>query len=150
MRQTSLRLFAAAALSLIGLPALAQSNACVEGQKLLQERQTLMKQWTEMSGGGKKVDPRPACTVFTKLVNNSSNTMKWLDANKDWCQVPDEFAEGFKASHPNIVKTKDNACQVAAKVTEMQKKAAQGGAAGAGMLGGPGLTGQYKVPQGAL
>jgi hypothetical protein len=150
MRASSFSLPLAAVLALAATPTLAQSNACTEGQKLLTERQTLMKQWMDMSGGGKKkVDPRPACTLFTKMASNSTATLKWLEANKDWCQVPEGFVTGFKESHDSVLGTKNQACQVAAKVTEMQKKAAQGQGAG-GMLGGGGLTGEYKIPQGAL
>jgi hypothetical protein len=152
MRAYSFRLPLAAVLALAALPALAQGNACQDGQKLLTERQTLMKQWVDMSGGGKKkVDPRPACTLFTKIANNSSATLKWLEVNKDWCQVPEGFVTTFKESHDGVLSTKNQACQVAAKVTEMQKKAAEAQrAGGGGMLGGGGLTGEYKIPQGAL
>ena len=143
----------AAVLALASSPTLAQSSGCQDGQKLLTERQTIMGQWAEMVKGGKKIDPRPACTVLSKVATNSTATLKWLEANKDWCQVPDGFVENFKQGHDGILKTRSQACDVAAKVEEAQKKAAQAqrsGGPGGGMLGGGGLTGEYKIPQGAL
>jgi hypothetical protein len=153
MRALSKSLPLAAVLAVMALPAFAQTNVCEEGQKLLTERQTLMGQWAEMVKSGKKIDPRPACTVLTKVANNSNATLKWLDTNKDWCQVPEGFVNGFKQSHDGIIKTRGQACDVAAKMAEAQKKAAQAqrsGGAAPGMLGGGGLTGEYKIPQGAL
>ena len=105
-----------------------------------------------VNGLGKKIDPNAACSVFTKLAANGSATLKWLDANKDWCAVPDAFVDGFKADHQKVSSFKGKACQVAAQQATMQKQqreAAQGGGGG-GLLGGPGLTGEYKIPRGAL
>ena len=154
LRAFTLSLPLAAVLTVAAVPAFAQSSACTDGQKLLLERQNLLKQWNDMSGSGKKkVDPRPACALFNKMASNSSSTLKWLEANKEWCQIPDNFVQSFKQGHESVVSTRTKACEVAAKVTEMQKKAAQAQGAGgapAGMLGGGGLSGEYKIPQGAL
>jgi primosomal replication protein N len=110
-------------------------------------------QISKLAGKDKKIDPRPACTLFTKLVANGEATIKWMDANKDWCQVPDLAVTNFKTEHQSVSKTKGQACQAAAKMAAMEKQARQAQQQqqkGGGMLGGPGLTGQYKVPQGAL
>jgi hypothetical protein len=144
-----------AALSLVSVtaPASAQSSSCQEGQKFLGERQSIGQQISKLAGKDKKIDPRPACTLFTKLVANGEATIKWMDANKDWCQVPDLAVTNFKTEHQSVSKTKGQACQAAAKMAAMEKQARQAQQQqqkGGGMLGGPGLTGQYKVPQGAL
>jgi hypothetical protein len=144
----------AAAGVLVSAPAFAQSSSCQEGQKILADRQGLIQQIGKLTDGGKKkqLDPRSACTIFSKLATNGDAGVKWIDANKDWCQIPDQFAQGFKQDHTRAVDMKGKACQAAAKMAEMQKKAAeaqkQGG--GRGMLGGPGLTGSYSMPKGAL
>ncbi|MBM6592699.1 hypothetical protein [Microvirga pudoricolor] len=140
---------------LMAAPAFAQaSNDCAYAQKFLGERQSLIKQIQGLGGSGKKktVDPRAACTIFSKLVTNGDGGMKWIESNKDWCQVPDEFASNFKADHGRAVEMKGKACAAAAKVAQMEKQArdAQKNGGGGGLLGGGGLTGTYKMPQGAL
>ena len=145
----SLSLVAAAAF-LAPAPALAQSADCAAFPKTLQERQELIKQ---VNGLGKKANPKDACTLFTKLTTNGAGGLKWLELNKDWCQVPDQFAETFKADHARVSNIKGQACKAASQVAGMEKKAreqAQQGGARSGLLGGEGLSGSYKMPQGAL
>jgi hypothetical protein len=137
----------------VAAPALAQSSNCQDAQKFLSERQSLIQQINQLGGGGKKkqVDPREACAIFTKLTVNGTTGIKWLEANKDWCQIPEQFAEGFKQDHARSVEMKGKACQVAAKMAEMEKQAKKGQQGGAsGLLGGGGLTGSYTMPKGAL
>jgi hypothetical protein len=146
--------FAAAGI-VMAAPAFAQSNSCQDGQKILQERQSLIQQINKLSNGGKnkKLDPRAACTIFTKLATNGEAGVKWIDANKDWCQIPDQFAENFKQDHGRAVNMKGQACQAAAKMAEMEKRAkqqAQQQQQGGHNPFGGGLTGTYSVPKGAL
>lgn len=145
---------AALSLAVATAPAVAQSGVCQEAQKYLGERASLGQQISKLAGKDKKIDPRPACGLFTKLVANGEATLKWMDANKDWCQVPEQAVVNFKAEHDSVSKTKGQACQAAAKMATMEKQARQAQQQqqqrGGGLLGGPGLTGQYKVPQGAL
>ena len=97
------------------------------------------------------MDPKAACAAFGKLVANGTTTLKWAEANKDWCQIPEQFIEGIKTDHEKVTKIKGQACTVAAKVIEMEKKAASGQSGGpASLLGGGGLEGTFKMPQGAL
>ncbi|WP_246505343.1 hypothetical protein [Microvirga antarctica] len=141
---------------LVAAPAFAQSSDCQEAQKFLGERQSLIQQINKLGGGGKKktVDPRAACGIFTKLVNNGSAGVKWIAANKDWCQVPDQFATNFSDDHKRAVEMKGKACDAAAKMAQMEKQAREGaksgGGGGGGLLGGGGLTGTYSMPKGAL
>jgi hypothetical protein len=147
--------FAAAGI-FVSAPALAQSSSCQDAQKFLSERQSIIQQINKLGGDGKKkkqIDPRSACTIFNKLVANGNTGVKWIDANKDWCQVPNQFAESFKQDHKRALDMKGQACSAAAKVAAMEKKAkqqAQQGGGARGPLGGPGLTGSYSMPQGAL
>ena len=140
--------FVAAALPLIlpalGSPALA---SCQDMQTHLLERKNLVGSIQAMTQGGKKMDPKAACTVFGKLVTNGTTTLKWAETNKDWCQVPDQFVQGLKADHDRVVQMRGRACSFAAKQIEMEKKA---GGQGGSMLGGSGLEGTYRIPQGAL
>jgi hypothetical protein len=156
---THARLHLAAAFATVGLvfaaPALAQSNSCEDGQKILVERQSLIKQFQALGGGAKKkpVDARVACTIFTKLVSNGDKGIKWMEANKDWCQVPDQIVTSFKSDQSHVTDLKGKACGAAAKMAQMEKQAREAqknGGGGGGLLGGGGLTGTYKIPQGAL
>jgi hypothetical protein len=136
-------------------PALAQSSSCQDGQKILLERQGLIKQFSKLSDGGKKkqIDPRNACSIFTKLVTNGSAGVKWMADNKDWCQIPDQVVENFSQDHKRAQDFKGQACKAAAKLAEMEKRAkqqAQQQQQGGGRLGGGGLTGTLSVPKGAL
>lgn len=155
-----IRLHLLAAFAVAGIfmsaPALAQSSACQEGQKILQERQGIVQQINKLTDGGKKkqMDPRSACTVFSKLVTNGDAGQKWMTDNKDWCQIPDQVVEGFSKDHKRSQEIKGQACQAAAKMAEMEKRAKQqaqqaqqGGMAG--KMGG-GLTGTLSIPKGAL
>ena len=139
-------------------PAFAQASGCQEGQKILQERQGLIQQVNKLTNGGKnkQIDPRAACTIFTKLVSNGTTGEKWMTANKDWCQVPDQLIQSFAEDHKRSQQFKGQACGAAAKMAEMEQRAkqAQQGQQGqqggmAGKMGG-GLTGTLSVPKGAL
>lgn len=147
---------ALAAASLASTAAMAQSAACQEGGKLMNQRQAIVAKLSSL--GKNKIDPRAACPLFGQLVSNGSAAIKWLEANKDWCSIPDGFVENIKGDHAKAADLRTKACAAAAQVQALEKKARQaqqeGGSPGAGgaggMLGGPGLTGSFKLPQGAL
>ncbi|WP_134494282.1 hypothetical protein [Microvirga pakistanensis] len=146
-----------AALAAVGIlasaPAFAQSSACQDGQKILLERQSIIKQINGLTGGGKKkqIDPRAACGVFGKLVSNGDAGLKWMTTNKDWCQVPDQVVTNFEQDHKRAQTFKSQACGAAAKMAEMEKRAKQQAQQQGtpGRIGG-GLTGTLNVPKGAL
>ena len=143
-------------------PALAQSAECQRGGAMLNTRQALVAKLSALGSKNKKqVDPRAACTLFGQLVSNGASVIKWLDTNKEWCSIPDSFVEGLKGDHAKAAELRGKACTAAAQMAVMEKKAREqqqqqaqggGGPAGpaAGPLGGPGLTGSFKMPQGAL
>jgi hypothetical protein len=136
----------ATAAMLFPLFAVAQSSACQELGTHLTERKSLVQTIQGMSANNKKMEPKAACAAFGKLVANGTTTLKWAEANKDWCQVPDQFVEGIKTDHDKIVKIRGQACAAAAKQAEKGRS----GQGGSGLLGGDGLEGSYKIPQGAL
>jgi hypothetical protein len=135
-------------------PAFAQSSACQEGQKILQERQGLIQQINKLtsSGKNKQIDPRAACSIFTKLVTNGTAGQKWMTDNKDWCQIPDQLVQSFAEDHKRSQQFKGQACGAAAKMAEMEKRAKQQQTQQGGIAGkmGGGLTGTLTVPKGAL
>jgi hypothetical protein len=129
-------------------PVLAQGAAgCGDIQKMLVERKGLAASLAPKKKG-EKLDAKFACGQFGKLVSNGNSLIKWVDANKDWCSIPDAFVTGIKADHERASKIRVQACSVAAKMEKMEKQAKEGG--GGGLLGGGGLEGTSRLPQGAL
>ena len=126
---------------------------CSGIQKTLLERKSLIAQANVASNGKQKMTPQAACALFGRLQANGTVGMKWITTNKEWCSIPDSFAEGFKADHLKVGGIRTKVCGIAAQATKMEAQArtqAQNGGGGGGLLGGPGLTGSFKLPQGAL
>ncbi|WP_375455214.1 hypothetical protein [uncultured Methylobacterium sp.] len=132
--------------------AFAQAAECSAIQTTLQARKDLVAKANSASNTKKKMTPQEACALFGRLQANGVEGIKWITANKEWCSIPDAFAEGFKADHTKVAGIRTKICGIAAQATKMEAQArtqAQNGGGG-GLLGGPGLTGQFKLPQGAL
>ena len=146
LRSFALSLLAVGALAGTAAPAAAQ--VCQEGSKFIQERQAIVQQLNKAGGKDRKLDPRMACGTFGKLLANGEQSLKWLETNKDWCQIPDQVVENLQQEHNKVKEIRGQACQAAAKLTQMEKQARQQ-QQGGNPFGG-GLTGQYKIPQGAL
>ncbi|GJD48188.1 hypothetical protein OPKNFCMD_0904 [Methylobacterium crusticola] len=137
--------------------ALAQGVDCAGIQTTLTERKDIVAKVNAASQTKKaKLTAAQACALFGKLQANGTEGLKWITANKDWCSIPDSFVEGFKADHSKVTTLRGKVCNAAQQQAVMEKKAraqaAQnaGGGGGGGLLGGPGLTGSFRVPQGAL
>lgn len=133
-------------------PAPTVATDCSGIQKTLAERKALVGRANAASTSKKKMTPAEACSLFGKLVSNGHEGLKWIAANKEWCSIPDSFAEGFKADNAKVTTIRSQICGVAAQAAKMEAQAraqAQNGGGG-GLLGGPGLSGSFKLPQGAL
>lgn len=132
-------------------PASAQASSCQDAQVFMKARQSIVEELNKLGGKDKKMDPRKACASFGKLAKNGETGLKWFEANKDWCQVPDQVVQNFTQEHDKVKELRGQACKVAAQVNEMEKKARQ--AQQQQQRSNPfagGLTGEYKIPQGAL
>lgn len=131
----------------------AQSSSCGELNKFLTQRKAIA---AKLSGLGKKnIDATLACSGFTQLVANGGGLIKWAEGNKDWCQIPDTFLESVKTDHGRSQQIRAKACGIAAKQAQMEKRAkaagaGPGGGQSSGLLGGGGLEGERRMPQGAL
>lgn len=131
--------------------ALAQSVVCDQGKKLFAQRQSLIEQINSWSK--KKVDPGVACSTFGKLQTNGAETIKFVETNKDWCQIPEQFLTSLKDQQKAIVSNRGQACKVAAQMNQ-QRNQAQAAAAAArdNPFAGPDQVtgGPLRVPGGAL
>ena len=123
--------------------------SCTDIQKMLLQRKSIGERISAATAGKKQIDAKRACTDFGALVSNGQTLLKFTDVNKDWCQIPDSFVQGIKEDHGRAVKIRSQACGAAAKQAQMEKQAREGGGGG-GLLGGNGLSGASRLPQGAL
>ncbi|GEP00881.1 hypothetical protein MHA02_32680 [Methylobacterium haplocladii] len=127
---------------------------CNAIQKTLTERKNLVAKANAASQSKQKMTPAQACALFGQLHNNGVTGIKWIATNKEWCSIPDSFAQGFKADNEKVGGIRSKVCGMAAQVTKMEAQARAGaggeGGGGGGLLGGPGLSGSFKMPQGAL
>ena len=128
-------------------PALAESSTCQEAQKFMSERASIVQGLNKNAGKDKKLDPRYACSAFGKLVSNGETGLKWFDANKEWCWVPTRSwktsrgaRQGEGPARPGLRRRRKME-----KMQQQAKKAPQSG----NPFGG-GLTGEYRIPQGAM
>lgn len=148
-KQVLLAGFAVFSLALTAPEASAQAtSSCQDIQKILGERKSLVDQLNKASEKKKQLDAKFACTVFNKLNANGTIAAKWLEENKVWCQVPDDFVTGFMKDHEQVAKLRVQACKAAAQMDAARKQAQQGG--NANPAWGGGLSGQYRMPKGAM
>ena len=131
------------AVAFLGAAAPAFADCQEDLGKIMQERQTFIDTLSKMNNGGKgKLDPIAACPKLRSLAAVEGKVVAYLEKNKDWCNVPDNFLENAKQGRAKSVSFAAKACQVAAQVQKMKQQQAQGGGAG-----GPQVQ---KLPAGPL
>ncbi|MGI6244722.1 MAG: hypothetical protein ACOYJQ_03010 [Pseudochelatococcus sp.] len=131
----------------------AQTSSCEKISTYLEDRKKLVGRINKL---GKRPDAKSACSLFGNLVSNGNATLKWLETNKDWCQIPDQFIQGFKADNAKASQIRGQACKAATQQAAMEKRArevqrqqSQQSPMLGGNAGDP-VTGQMRIPQGAL
>lgn len=154
MRIVSLPAFAVVAAGFGATGALAQSPACLEGQKLMEQRGALIQGLANQ--GKKKMTPVQACGKFNALVGNGTKLLAWFEQNGAWCNVPDTIKTRVQDDHKQAQSVRGQACGVAAKQKQMEAQAARAARqnsmapGGFGGNGGDLVSGAMRVPQGAL
>lgn len=140
-------------------PAFAQASGCEKAQTFSSERQGIVARLNASSKAKRKMTPQEACSVLGKLVSNGNSFIAWANANKDWCQIPDQFVEGLTADNANANKIRGQACNAVKQQAVMMERAraaqarqAQQQKGGAGAFGGADAVtgGPVRVPPGAL
>lgn len=130
----------------------AQEGVCARISTFLEDRKALVSRINKL---GKRPDPKSACSLFRNLVSNGDAAIKWLETNKDWCQIPGEFIQGLKADNAKASEIRGQACRAATQQATMEKRAREAAKQQqqSPMLGGSDgdpVTGRIPVPQGAL
>lgn len=124
----------------------AQANVCQSAGPLLEERRSIVEKLNAL--GSENVDPRPACSALRELEANGQKLVDFLAENQAWCQIPNDFAQNVRQDHERVGGMRADACQMASQVNQAERAARQ--AAEQQQFGGPGLTGRFPIPQGAL
>ena len=57
-----------------------------------------------------KADRKELCTLMTSFVAAETSVVKFLEANKFWCGVPDEALKASKTNHEKSMKFRTMAC----------------------------------------
>lgn len=127
-------------------PVQAQAMSCNDINPMLEARSGLVERINAL--GTENVDPRQACPIFRELVENGEGVVAFLEDNQAWCQIPQNFVDGFMQDHEQVTGVRDQACQAAAEINRLENQARR--QQEQGQFGGPGLTGRFPIPQGAL
>lgn len=78
-----------------------------------------------------KLDPIASCPTLRGLVGAESALVKYLEANKNWCNVPDDAVGNLKQAAAKSQQFQTQACNLAEQVKQQQKQAATTPALGA-------------------
>lgn len=92
---------------------------------------------------GGKLDPIAACPHFRNMSSIEGQMLAYLQKNQEWCNIPDDFINGFKGNSEKTVGMAKQACELAAKAKKMQEQ-------GGGFAGGGNLPPPPKLPAGPL
>lgn len=90
---------------------------------------------------GGKLDPEAACPHLRAMKGIEAKMLAYLKANKDWCNIPDQFVASFTANTEKTKKMTAQACALAVK----EKRIQESGGMGFGKLPPP-----PKLPTGPL
>lgn len=66
------------------------------------------------AAGKRQAEPQVLCNLFRAYTTAEAKWVKFLQDNKDWCQIPAEIADRAKADSRKTANTRDKICQVAA------------------------------------
>ncbi len=133
--------------TLAPLNAFALPDSCNDFQKLVGPRMALIAQ----INGFKKKKPSAgqACSILTRLTGADRKILDWMNANKDWCQIPEDQIAGLKQASGQSASFRAQACnaasQQAKQLSQMRRQQQQQGGGG---QAAPGAG--VKLPQGAL
>lgn len=127
----------------LGLPAAAVAGDCnsdIAG--LTAKRQTYIEKLNVLAKATKgKLDPVASCPQLRGLVAAEAALIKYLEANKNWCNIPDEAVANLKAADAKSQTFATQACNLAAQAKKAQQQQASGASLG---------LEQQKLPAGPL
>lgn len=120
-----------AALVLFGAGAVQAGDCNADIGGLSAKRQTFIEKLNVLAKAAKgKLDPVASCPTLRGLVGAESALLKYLEANKAWCNVPDEAVGNLKQAAGKSQQFATQACNLATQVKQQQKQAASAPALG--------------------
>jgi hypothetical protein len=124
----------------VGTARAADCNTDIAG--LSQKRQAFIEKLNVLAKATKgKLDPVKSCPQLRGLVQAEGALLKYLTANKNWCNVPDDAVANLKGAAAKSQTFATQACNIAAQAKKQEQQAASGA--------GLGLEAQ-KLPSGPL
>ncbi len=97
---------------------------------LSQKRQVFIDKLNVLAKASKgKLDPVASCPTLRGLVKSEGELLKYLQSNKNWCNVPDETVANLQAADSKSQTFATQACNLATQVAKQKQQAAAGAAA---------------------
>ncbi len=95
------------------------------------KRQTFVDKLNVLAKSSKgKLDPVASCPVLRGLVKAEGELLKYLEANKNWCNVPDDAVNNLKAADAKSAAFATQACNFAEQAKKQQQQAASSASLG--------------------
>jgi hypothetical protein len=123
--------FALATLALALSVAPSRADDCqADLPKMMQARMAQIEKLNAIGKAGKgKIDPAAACPVAKSLAASEGQLLAYMNKNKEWCQIPDQYISQLKEAQGRDQVFAAKACEAAANFKKMQE---QQNAAGGG------------------
>jgi hypothetical protein len=86
----------------------AQCNAFIPLRDDAQQKAAAVRAATEH-----KAERKEVCALVTRFATAEAAVVKFLDANKTWCGIPDEAVKAAKTGHERTLKFRTVACSEA-------------------------------------
>ena len=100
-------------------------NADITG--LTQKRQVFIDRLNVLAKSSKgKLDPVASCPTLRGLQAAEGKLLGYLQANKDWCNVPDTAVDNLKNAASKSATFAAQACNIAAQAKKQQQQQASG------------------------
>lgn len=121
------------------------SSCQTDFAKIAGRRQTYIDQVNKMTKThGGKLDPVGACPLFRNLAAVQGQLVKYVNTNKNWCNIPDDVVKNSVAEQAKFSSIAGQACKVAAQAVSMRKQQLQQGQQGAA---GPKNGNAFNAPE---
>ncbi len=129
--------------AVIALPGTASAGDCnADIAGLSAKRQTYIDKLNVIAKSTKgKLDPVASCPQLRGLVAAENNLVKYLEANKNWCNVPDAAVTNLKGASSKSQAFATQACNLASQAKKVQQQQ---------QTAGGGLLEAQKLPAGPL
>jgi hypothetical protein len=129
--------------------ALAQSASCQEDfKKVMDPRMALIQRINGFRN--KRPTAAQACQALRSLRAADGRLITWLQANKDWCSIPDEVLEQAQQSAAGASRAQAQACNAAAQQARQQRQIQEQQAGEGGAPRAPAVGSGVRLPTGAL